>query len=242
MLGGDLGLVDEIQRRHAQVAGTAEEEFLLAGNQGNGEQVALPGLPYTLEQLQQMQVAAASIVASKEGIHQCSVVLHEFPMAKYTQYIELRGQEMVLKERDFDIDSRRFGLKQQEDEHSLRMDRERAELEDRSAKRRRFNGVTDDGITFRSLLAKAAEGASDAKGFEEKARQLSLGLEVYKAFKEQITGNHRPLHYNTDAADAIAKFITESVAANLKGTAKDLRSYFSAVPRQPVDNGDLYSP
>ena len=55
MLGGDLTLVDEIQRRHTQVTGTAEEGFLLAGNQGNGEQVALPGLPYTLEQLQQMR-------------------------------------------------------------------------------------------------------------------------------------------------------------------------------------------
>ncbi|DBA93966.1 hypothetical protein WJX77_007035 [Trebouxia sp. C0004] len=149
---------------------------------------------------------------------------------------------MVLKERDFDIDSRRFALKQQEDEHSLRMDRERAELEDRSAKRRRFNASTD-GITFRSLLVKASEGVGDAKGFEEKARQMSLGLEVYKAFKEQITGNHRPLQYNTDAADAIAKFVTESVAANTKNpAAKDLRSYFNAVPRQPVDNGDLYSP
>ena len=99
------------------------------------------------------------------------------------------------------------------------MDRERAELEDRSAKRRRFNASTD-GITFRSLLAKVAEGVGDAKGFEEKARQMSSGLEVYKVFKEQITGNHRPLHYNTNAADAIAKFITESVAANSK--AKDL--------------------
>ncbi|DBA85641.1 TPA: hypothetical protein ACH3X1_005216 [Trebouxia sp. C0004] len=65
-----------------------------------------------------------------------------------------------------------FGLKQKEDEHSLRMDRERAELEDRSAKRRRFDASTDDGITFRSLLAKAAEGVSDAKGIEEKARQI----------------------------------------------------------------------
>lgn len=189
MLGGDLTLVDEIQRtgRHAQVKGTTEEEFLLAGNQRN-EQVALPELPYSLEQLQQMQTAAASIVASKEGIQQCSVVLHEFPMSKYTQYIGLRGQEMVLKERDFDIDSKRFGLKQREDEHSLGMDRERAELEDRSAKRRRFNDMTVDGITFEGLLAKAAEGVSDAKGFEEKARQLKLGLEVYKAFKKQITG------------------------------------------------------
>lgn len=166
--------------------------------------MALPELPYTMEQLQQMQAAATAIIAGKEGIRQCSVVLHEFPMAKYTQYIELRGQEMVLKEKDFDIDSKRFGLKQKEDEHALRMDRERAELEDRSAKRRRFNSSTEDGITFRSLLAKAAEGVGDAKGFEEKARQLSLTQEVYKAFKEQITGNHRPLQYNMEAADAIA--------------------------------------
>ena len=145
-------------------------------------------------------------------------------MAKYTQYIELRGQETVLKEKDFDIDSKRSGLKQKEDEHALRMDRDRAELEDRSAKRRCFNSSTDDGITFRSLLAKAAEGVDDAKGFEEKASQLSLGLEVCKAFKEQITGNHRPLQYNTKAAEAIAKFIADSVAAGSKSAGRDLRS------------------
>ena len=72
------------------MAGTAEEEFLLAGNQGNGNQVALPELAYSLDQLQHMQAAAAAIVASKEGVQQCSVVLHEFPMVKYT-HIELRG-------------------------------------------------------------------------------------------------------------------------------------------------------
>jgi len=191
ILGGDLSLVDEIQRRHAQVAGTAEQEFLLADSQGNGNQVALPELPYSMEQLHQMQAAAAAIVASKDGVQQCAVVLHEFPMAKYTQYIQLKGEEMVLKGQEFDIDSKRFGLRQKEDEHSLRMDRERAELKDRSAKRRRFDAGTDDGITFRSLLAKAAEGVSDARGFEEKARQLSLGLEVYRAFKEHVTGNHK---------------------------------------------------
>lgn len=104
----------------------------------------------------------------------------------------------------------------------------------------RFNSNTDNGITFRSLLAKAAEGVNDSKGFEEKARQLNLGLEVYKAFKEHITGNHKPLQYNTEAANAIAKFILESVTANSKTTGKDLRNYFEAVPRQPVDTGDRY--
>ena len=54
MLGGDMSLVDEIQRRHAQVAGTAEEEFLLTSNSNSNAQAALPQLPYTLEQLQQM--------------------------------------------------------------------------------------------------------------------------------------------------------------------------------------------
>ena len=247
MLGGDLTLVDEIQRRHAQVAGTAEQEFLLADSRGNGTQVALPELPYTLEQLQQMQAAAEAIVASKEALRQSAVVLHEFPMGKYGQYIGLRGEEVQLKAKDvqlnreqLDIDGQRFGLKQKEDEHGMRMDRERAELEDRSAKRRRYDASTN-GITFSSLVAKAAEGSRDAKAFEDKARQMSMGLEVYKAFKQHVTGNHKPLQYNTEAADAIAKFIADSVAAGSNNAvAKDLRSYFSAVPRQPVDTGDLY--
>ena len=76
VLDGDLTLVDEIQRRHAQVAGTAKQDFLQADNQGNGNQVALPDLPYSMEQLRQMQAAAAAIVASKEGIQQCALVLH----------------------------------------------------------------------------------------------------------------------------------------------------------------------
>ncbi|KAL3138141.1 hypothetical protein ABBQ38_005369 [Trebouxia sp. C0009 RCD-2024] len=66
-----------------------------------------------------MQAAAAASIASKEGGHQCSVVLHEFLMTKYNQYTVLKGQEMVLKERDFDLDSKRFRRKQKEDEHSL---------------------------------------------------------------------------------------------------------------------------
>ncbi len=123
---------------------------------------------------------------------------------------------------------------------TLRMDRERAELDDRTAKRRRFNADTDDGMTFRSILDKAA---MDAKDFQSKAKQLSLGLEVYKAFKEHVAGNHRPLQYNAEAAEDIARFITESVNAASKDTTRDLRQYFNAIPRQqaaPMDTGDLY--
>jgi len=102
-------------------------------------------------------------------------------MEKYSQYIELKGKEMLLKEKDFGLSEQQFGLKQKQDEHGLRRDRERAELEDRSAKRQRFDASTDDGVTFRTLLAKVAEGSSNAKAFEEEARQLSLGLEVHRA-------------------------------------------------------------
>ena len=119
-------------------------------------------------------------------------------------------------------------------------DRERADLEDRSAKRRRFDASTEDNVTFRSLLAKAAEGVSDVKGFEDKARQMSMGLEVWKAFGKHISGNHSPHQYKAEAADAIAKFINESVAANTRGTTKDMRSYYQVVPDAAIDTGDLY--
>ena len=37
--------------------------------------------------------------------------------------------------------------------------------------------------------------------------------------------------------------MAESVAVSTRNDiGKDLRSYFNALPRQPVDTGDLYSP
>ena len=128
-------------------------------------------------------------------------------MSKYSRYRELKAEEMQLKERGLGLDEQHFELRQKQDEHELRMSRERAKLEDRFAKRRRFDANTDSGVTFRILLAKAAEGSSNTKAFEERARQLSLGLEVYKKFKQHITGNHKPLQHNAEATDAIAKFL-----------------------------------
>ncbi|KAL3146572.1 hypothetical protein ABBQ32_000812 [Trebouxia sp. C0010 RCD-2024] len=119
------------------------------------------------------------------------MVLHEFPMSKYGQYLEMKGEEMQLKREDVQLKEK---------------GRDRAELEDQSSKRRRFDANTDDGITFRSLLAEAAEGSSDVKAFEHKARELSWGLEFYREFNQHVTGNNKPLQYNTEATDAIAKF------------------------------------
>lgn len=36
MLGGDLSLVNEVQQRHTEVAGTVEEEFLLTSTVPSG--------------------------------------------------------------------------------------------------------------------------------------------------------------------------------------------------------------
>ena len=73
-----------------------------------------------------------------------------------------------------------------------------------------------------------------------KARQKSLGLKAFKPFKEQVTGNHKPLQYNTEAPDAIANCITEKVAASSKGTAKDLHSCLNAAPKTAFNTDDLY--
>ena len=61
MLGGDLTLMDKIQCGHSRTV-------LLAGNSHSSTQVSVPELPYTLEQLQQIQAAAAAVVASNNDI------------------------------------------------------------------------------------------------------------------------------------------------------------------------------
>lgn len=128
---------------------------------------------YGIDKLKQIPVPAAALVASKEGIQQCTAVLHKFPLDKY----------MELREMEISLNKRRLVLKQRQDEHDQRMDRERSMLRDRCAKRRRYNAITDDLIIFRSLLAKALE-------------------------------------------DSWAN--------------QDLCTYHNALPKQPVDTGDLY--
>ena len=170
LLGGDLTLVDQIQRRHAQVAGTGEEAFLLA------EQAAQPDiasvaqaqreLPYTMEQMERICAMAGMIVSSKADIKECTGLMHEFPLSKYTQYMELWGKEVELKgtdvglnERQLACDKDRFGLRQREDEHNIRMGNERLALEERKAKRQKMD-TTEEGVTFNSILKELASGVT----------------------------------------------------------------------------------
>ena len=98
----------------------------------------------------------------------------------------------------------------------MRMGKERAELQERTAKGGRFDATTDEGITFRSLLAKASEGSENAKDFLARARQENMGLEVWRVFNKHIIGNHTPLQYDTQFAGAIAKLISDSLSAGQK--------------------------
>ena len=75
---------------------------------------------------------------------------------------------------------------------------------------------------------------------QHQKRAVSLALEVYKTFKEQIVGNHKPHQYKTEAADDIAKFIKDSVSTALRGTTRDMRTYFNVMSTAAVDTGDLY--
>lgn len=94
-----------------------------------------------------------------------------------------------------------------------------------------YRASTHDGVTFRSLLARAVEGSSNAQSFGDTARQLSLGLDCYKAFKQHVTGHHNVLRereemqYISEATDAITRFIVESVAADSKESTTDTRNY-----------------
>ena len=62
------------------------------------------------------------------------------------------------------------------------MDRKRAELEDRSAKWQRFT-AENDGITFRSDLAKADEGSRDAKPLKKRQGKDEAGAGGLQSFQ-----------------------------------------------------------
>lgn len=52
---------------------------------------------------------------------------------------------------------------------------------------------------------------------------MSLGLEVYKAFKHHVTGDHKLLQYNPEATEA--ELTADSVAAGSNNAvAKDLHN------------------
>lgn len=79
-------------------------------------------LTYNMDQLKQVQAAAAhaTILDSKEGIQQCTTMMQRFIVENYNKYMELKEEQELLSKR-------RLNLKQRQDEHAVRMNKERGQ-------------------------------------------------------------------------------------------------------------------
>ncbi len=258
-LGGDLSLIAEIQGiRKAQQQLPEDHPMRMFGED---VEASKKGLADTAEHLDSVLEKGQALVGIKPELIETTTLLREFPMQEFGQYIELRCKEMrmkreelqinkealVVKETDVGLDERQLGAKekrfelvQREDEHSLRMDRERAELTDRSSKRRRFDAATDEGITITSILAKMGEAAKDPKAFIKQAEDLGVRLRAYQEFQDDlIPGSRSPRRYNEDAGGAIAAAIARWVAAVQPKPDAGIKKYFGAAA--PTAGDDLYA-
>lgn len=76
--------------------------------------------------------------------------------------MHLRCKEVHLDERQLGWEQKRFKLTVREDQHSLKMDKERAGLgnrtSDRQANRQRYNAKTEEGITTSTILNQLCQG------------------------------------------------------------------------------------
>lgn len=138
---------------------------------------------------------------------------------------------------------KRFELTQKEDEHGLRMRREDAELDDRSAKRRRFEAKTDEGVTISAILADMGKGVEDPQAFMKRAEEIGVRLKAFKQFADAlIPGTRGPRRYQNDAAERVGEAIKRWVAAAQSAADSGIKKYFTAqqAPAAPGADADLY--
>ena len=263
-LGGDLSLIQEVQGiRQAQQQLPQDHPARIFGEQVEAVK-QLGDLTETKEHLGIMLDRAEKLVAIKPDLQETSGLLNEFPFEKFGTFLKMRCQEMTirqqevglkrdevaLKREECDLEDRqlgtkrkRFELTQQEDEHGLRMKREGAELDDRSAKRRRFDKETDDGITISAILAELAKSAGNGQAFIKKAEELGVRLRAFNEFTESlIPGTRSPRRYRSDAAQQIGEAIKKWVAAAQPAANSGIKKYFAQQQQAaaPVADADLY--
>lgn len=256
-LGGDLSLIQDVKGIHqAQQQMPADHPARMFGEHVEAVK-ELGDLGEANGRLETMVATAEKLIAIKPELQEASGLLHTFPFDKFGTYLDMRCREMTIKQQEVslkreecDLDDRqlgtkqkRFELTQKEDEHSIRMKRDHGDLDDKSAKRRRYNSETDDGVTIRGIVKDLAAKAKDPAAFMKAASSIEVYLKAWRSFGDELVpGYHKPRLYKTDAADTIAATIAKWIAdAQPKGT-DGIRKYFQAAQPSaaPVADADLY--
>lgn len=220
-LGGDLGLIGEIQGiREAQRQLPADHPARIFG-----EHVEINGdLSTALE-------TAEKLVAIKPALQETSGLLREFPFEKYGDYLALKTKECELDERQLDTKRKRFELTKEEEEHG-------------AAKRGRYDRATEDGVTITAILGELGKSMRNSRAFIKQAEELGVRLKAYNSFGDALVpGSRSPRRYRNDAAQDIGEAIKRWVAAAQPGATDGIRKYFAI--HQPAatataDDADLY--
>lgn len=144
-LGGDPTLVGEVRDiRRAQEQLPADHPARMFGEAVEDE-----------GRLENLLETGQKLVALHPDIRETVTLLGQVDVGKFNVYLELRCKEIGIKRQEVDImregveleerqlgvKEKRFALAQREDEHGVRMDRERGDMTDRDAKRRRYDST-----------------------------------------------------------------------------------------------------
>ena len=230
-LGGDLTLIGEVQGiREAQRQLPADHPARIFG-----EHVE------TAEGLTAQLATSEKLVAILPALKETSGLLHEFPFQKYVTYLELRTREVDIKERDCDADERQLGnkrklfeLTKEEQDHAATA----------TAKQRRYETGSQDGVTITAILAQLAKSVRNSRDFIKQAEDLGVRLRAYNSFPEALVpGSRAPRRYKSDAVQDIGDAIKRWVASAQPGPADGIRKYFTAPQQQPdmhAAEADLY--
>ena len=218
-LGGDLSLIAEVQGiRQMQEDLPTNDPARIFGEEVEAQQQ----LPYSHQQMMEMQQAAKTIVAIKEDIVITTKAVSEFPFDKYSKYVELSAEmarihatNAATDERQLGTKAKRFALKQQEDAHAAEMQQQRA------APRIRVAAEPQGGITVARILQNIGDPA-----LTKRAKERQVALDVFEQFRDDlIPGSYGPRRYHAEAEGPITAAIKEWVGA---GRQQGISKYFRA--------------
>lgn len=263
-LGGDLSLIQDVKDIHqAQQQMPAEHPARMFGEHVDEVREKLGGLTETREELSSMVDTAEKLIAMKPELQETSGLLKTFPFQEFGTYLSMRCKEIEIKQQEISIKQQEVGLKQQdcvlderqlgtkqkrfeltqkEDEHSIRMKRDHGDLDDRSAKRRRYDSDTENGVTITGIVKDMAASAKDPRAFLDTANRIGVYFKVWEKFaRDLIPGSYKPRVYKADAADTISATIAQWVADAQPKEQAGIKKYFQAAQQAAeIPETDLY--